>query len=63
MPPTKTKGYLSDTCEIPYESKANRVRYLLCDTIQKAADVWKKDVCDFQSFSQTFFGTATFPWK
>ena len=26
-PPPPTKGYLSDTCAIPYENKAKRVRY------------------------------------
>ena len=26
-PPPPQKGYLSDTCAIPYENKANRVRY------------------------------------
>ena len=29
------KGYLSDTCAIPYENKANRCDTPLCDTISK----------------------------
>ena len=28
-------GYLSDACAIPYENKAKRVRYPLCDAISK----------------------------
>ena len=30
-----TKGYLSDTCTIAYETKAKRMRYPLCHTILK----------------------------
>ena len=35
LPPLPNKGYLSDTCAIPHENKANWVRYPLCDTIRK----------------------------
>ena len=33
--PTPQKEYLSDTCAIPFENQAKRVRYPLCDTISK----------------------------
>ena len=34
-PPPPQKGYLSDTCAIPYENKANGCDTPLCDTISK----------------------------
>ena len=35
------KGYLSNTCATPYENKAKRVRYPLCDTISKGyCEIW-----------------------
>ena len=34
-PPPFKKGYLSDTCAIPSENKAKRVRYPLCNTVSK----------------------------
>ena len=34
-PPPPRKGYLSDTCAIPYENKANGCDTPLCDTISK----------------------------
>ena len=34
-PPPPQKGYLNDTCAIPHENNAKRVRYPLCDTISK----------------------------
>ena len=34
-PPPQEKGYLSDTCAIPYENKANGCDTPLCDTISK----------------------------
>ena len=34
-PPPHQKGYLSDTCAIPYENKANGCDTPLCDTISK----------------------------
>ena len=34
-PPPPQKGYLSDTCAIPYENKANGWDTPLCDTISK----------------------------
>ena len=34
-PPPPQKGYLSDTCTIPYENKANGCDTPLCDTISK----------------------------
>ena len=34
-PPSPQKGYLSDTCAIPYENKANGCDTPLCDTISK----------------------------
>ena len=34
IPPAQM-GYLSDTCAIPYENKAQRMRYPLCDTVSK----------------------------
>ena len=33
--PPPEKGYLSDSCAIPFENKAKRVRYPLCDAISK----------------------------
>ena len=33
--PPPQKGYLSDTCAIPYENKANECDTPLCDTISK----------------------------
>ena len=33
--PPRQKGYLSDTCAIPFESKANGCDTPLCDTISK----------------------------
>ena len=33
--PPAQKGYLNDICAIPFENKARRVRYPLCDTISK----------------------------
>ena len=33
--PPPPKGYLSDTCAIPHENKAEWVRYFLCDAIPK----------------------------
>ena len=33
--PPPQKGYLSDTCAIPYENKANACDTPLCDTISK----------------------------
>ena len=33
--PPPQKGYLSDTCAIPYENKANGCDTPLCDTISK----------------------------
>ena len=35
IPPPPQKGYLSDTCAIPYENKANGCDTPLCDTISK----------------------------
>ena len=35
IPPPPQKGYLSDTCAIPYENKANWCDTPLCDTISK----------------------------
>ena len=35
IPPPPQKGYLSDTCAIPYENKANGCNTPLCDTISK----------------------------
>ena len=35
IPPPPQKGYLSDTCAIPYENKANGCDIPLCDTISK----------------------------
>ena len=35
IPPAPPKGYLSDTCAIPYENKANACDTPLCDTISK----------------------------
>ena len=34
-PPPPQKGYLSDTCAIPYENKTNGCDTPLCDTISK----------------------------
>ena len=34
-PPPPQKGYLSDTCAIPYENKASWCDAPLCDTISK----------------------------
>ena len=34
-PPPPQKGYLSDTCAIPYENKENACDTPLCDTISK----------------------------
>ena len=34
-PPTPRKGYLSDTCAIPHENKANGCDTPFCDTISK----------------------------
>ena len=54
-PPPPQKGYLSDTCAIPYENKANGCDTPLCDTILKgycaisggishwAAEVWSRE--------------------
>ena len=40
-PPPPQKGYLSDTCAIPYENKANGCDTPLCDTISKGyCAVW-----------------------
>ena len=35
IPPSQKKGYLSDTCAIPYENKENGCDTPLCDTISK----------------------------
>ena len=35
IPPPLQKGYLSDTCAIPYENQANGCDTPLCDTIPK----------------------------
>ena len=35
IPPPPSKGYLSDTCAIPHENKANGCDTHLCDTISK----------------------------
>ena len=35
IPPPPTKGYLSDTCTIPYENKAKACDSPLCDTISR----------------------------
>ena len=35
--PPPQKGYLSDTCAIPYENKANGCDTPLCDTISKGS--------------------------
>ena len=35
IPPPPQKGYLSDTCAIPFESKANGCDTPLCDTVSR----------------------------
>ena len=45
----KSKRYL------PKSKESRRFPIWNSETSQKAADVWKKDVWDFQVFSQTFF--------
>ena len=45
-PPPHKKGYLSDTCAIPHENKANGCDTPLCDTISKG-------YCAFWGVSRT----------
>ena len=64
------KRYLSDTCAIPYENKANGRDTPLCDTISKGycaiwggISLWAAKVLGFQNVSQMRSQHLTWRWS
>ena len=58
-PPPPQKGYLSDTCAIPFENKANGCNTPLCDTILKGYCAIWGGISHWAAKSVSNFRTAT----
>ena len=57
--PPPQKGYLSDTCAIPYENKANGCDTPLCDTISKRYCAIRGGISHWAAKIQTQAPTST----